>query len=130
MWTMILLLWLIPLALGIVALTRMATGRPPMKRHEWQFFFGKSKQTTLSFWMGLKFAVLAMGFFSAGVIQAVILPNFGTFWILTAPLLTAGGAIVLLLLWLRSGSSPNQMQRKRSLHAQPRDGSIADIFFR
>ena len=125
MWTMILLLWLIPLTLGAVVIMRMAVGTRPIKREEWRLFFGKSKQTTLSLWMGLKFAALAIGFFIVGVAEAVILPNFGTFWFLVAPLLTAGTTILLLVMWLRSGSPPYQMR-----HHNPRGSRIADIFFR
>ena len=126
MWTMILLLWVLPLALVVVALIRMASGTPVMKRQEWRVFFGKSKQITLSLWMGLKFAALAIGFFIVGVTEAVTLPNLGTFWFLVAPLLTAGTTILLLVWWLRSESTPYRMRQKPNM----RGSRIADIFFR
>ena len=126
MWKMIVFLWLIPLALGIVALTRMAAGTAPMKRQEWRVFFGKSKQTTLSLWKVLEFAVLALGFFIVGVIQGIILPNLGTFWFLAGPLLTGGGTVLLSAVWLRLGSSRYRVRQSTS---HPR-GRIAEMFFR
>ena len=126
MWTMILLVWLIPLVLGVLAFTRVANGRPPLKREEWRFLFGKSKPTTLSLWLGLEFAALAIGFFMLGFLQAVILPNLGTFWFLAAPLFTGGGAVLLLVLCLRLGSPWYRARRK---NPQPR-GRAAEMFFR
>jgi hypothetical protein len=126
MWTMIMLLWLIPLTLGAVVVVRMAIGIRPIKREEWRLLFGKSKQPTLSFWMGLKFAALAIGLFILGVTEAVILPNLGTFWFLLAPLLTAGATILLLAMWLRSGSTSFRMQPKHTAGGS----RVADIFFR
>ena len=126
MWTMILLLWVIPVALGVVALMRMAIGTPPMKRQEWRLFFGKSTKTTLSLWMGLKFAAFAIGFFIVGVTEAVIFPNLGSFWFLVAPLLTAGATILLLLMWVRSGSIRYRMRQKHNMCGS----RIIDILFR
>ena len=125
MWTMISLLWLIPLMLGAVVIVRIAVGTRPIKREEWRLFFGKSRQTSLSLWMWLKFAALAIGFFIVGLAEAVILPNFSTFWFLVAPLLTAGTTILLLVIWLRSGSTPYQIR-----HHNTRGNRIADMFFR
>jgi bacteriorhodopsin len=123
---MILLVWLIPLVLGLLAFRRVANGTPPLKREEWRLLFGKSKPTTLSLWLGLEFAALAIGFFLLGFVQAVILPNLGTFWFFVAPLFTGGGAAFLLVLWLRLGSSSHRARQKNS---QPR-GRIAEMFFR
>ena len=128
MWKMILLLWLFPFALGIVALSRIALGKNPVKREEWRIFFGESRQTKLSFWMGVKFAALAIIFFVFGLIQSVIIPNFGPLW-LGVPLLTGGAIIVLLALWLRSGNiGIKQVRRTTSPSPPPRDSRIADSF--
>lgn len=126
-WKLILFLWLFPLTLGIVALTRMALGKPPVKREEWRIFFGKSRQTALSFWMGLKFAALAISFFIFGLIQSVIIPNFGALW-LGVPLLTGGAIIVLLALWLRSGNPKTKRVSRTTISSRPRESRIADTF--
>lgn len=127
MWKLILFLWLLPAALATVALTRMALGKPPVKREEWRIFFGESRHTYLSFWMGLKFAALAISFFIFGLIQAVIIPNFSALW-LGVPLLTGGAIMILLALWLRSGNSGAEHVGRTSIFSGPRHSRIANIF--
>ena len=47
------LLWLIPLAIGLLMLVRMFKGRPALSETEWRFFFGrpKDKVLTLRYWV-------------------------------------------------------------------------------
>ncbi|MGH7796535.1 MAG: hypothetical protein ACREQ2_16835 [Candidatus Binatia bacterium] len=122
---MLLLLWSIPLALGLVALARAANGASMMSDSEWRLIFGQAKQTRLSVWMGIKFAVLAVIFFVIGLVHGAVLLNFGMAWIALASLLTASGAILLLVLWVRSGPSDS-----RRAHQHAVSGRIVDILSR
>jgi hypothetical protein len=125
MWIMLLLLWSIPLALGLIALARAANGTAPMSDYETRLIFGKTKEMRLSVWMGIKFAVLALCFFVVGFVEGVILLNFGVAWIAMASLLTGLGAILLLVLWVRSEPSD-----RRRLGQQARWNLIVDSFSR
>jgi hypothetical protein len=112
MWTILLLLWSIPVALGLVALARATNGSAALSDHESRLFFGAGKQTRLSVWMGIKFAVLAAIFFVVGLVEGSVLLNFGMPWIVLAPLLTATGAVLLLAMWVRSGPSDSPRARQ------------------
>jgi hypothetical protein len=127
MWIMLLLLWLPPLALGLIVLKRAADGTRALKKNERELFFDETLDTELSPWMGVKFAALAVGFFIGGLVQGVILPNLGVFWILATPLLSGGAAILLLALWLRSGSGVRRVFREKTSESQTRRS--AGIFF-
>lgn len=113
MWTILLLLWSIPAALGLVALARAANGSAAMSDYESRLFFGAAKETRLSVWMGIKFAVLAVIFFVVGLLEGTVLLNFGMVWIALASLLTGSGAVLLLALWVRSGPSDRPRMRPR-----------------
>jgi hypothetical protein len=112
MWTIILLLWLIPIALGIVMLVRVGDGTPAITEKERRLFFGKSQQMTLSLWVGLKFAVISVVFFCVGLVEGLVLINLGPVLLLSVPLLTALGAILLLLQLVRAASSEQRVSHR------------------
>jgi hypothetical protein len=130
MWKMIFFLWLVPGALALIALSRAANGAQPIRAAEWRLLFGKSKQTTLSPWLWLGFAALAIGFFVLGVIQAVVLLNLSGFWAAVAPLFTGAAAAVLLILLLRVASSRPRNQPRRYRCAAAHSRRISDLFSR
>jgi hypothetical protein len=105
MWKMIVLLWLIPLVLGIVVLARIGRGERALRREEWKFLFGDSKEAQLSIWLGIKLAVLSVLLFFAGVFQGLVVVNLGFLWTMLVSFATALGLILILALWLRSASS-------------------------
>lgn len=112
MWTIILLLWLIPIALGIVMLVRAGDGAPAITEKERRLFFGEAEEMTLSLWVGLKFAVISVLFFCVGLVQGLVLINLGPVLLLLVPLLTALGAILLLLQLVRSASSEERVSQQ------------------
>jgi hypothetical protein len=112
MWTIILLLWLIPIALGIVILVRVGDGTPAITEKERRLFFGEAEEMTLSLWVGVKFAVIAVLFFFVGLVEGLVLLNLGPVLLLVAPLLTALGAILLLLQLVRSASSVKRIPHR------------------
>ncbi|MGH7854825.1 MAG: hypothetical protein ACREP3_15365 [Candidatus Binatia bacterium] len=130
MWTMLFLLWIIPIAIGVLAFARAVDGMPALKNKERELLFDETKTTELGFWLGLTFAVLAVAFFGLGLIQGIILPNLGSFWFVTVPLMTGGAAILLLALWLRSAPPHSRRFQKRISRIQTRATRIADILFR
>jgi hypothetical protein len=105
MWKMIVLLWLIPLGLGIVALARLGRGESVLRDAERQFLFGNNhdKELRLSIWLGLKLAALSILLFFAGAFHGLVIASFGSFWAVLMPFLTAICIILILALWLRSG---------------------------
>jgi hypothetical protein len=105
MWIMIVLLWLTPLALGIVALARIGRGESVLREAERRFLFGNSSEVRLSIWLGIKLALVSLLLFLAGIFQGLVVSNFDSFWRVLIPLVTAVCAILILALWLRSGSS-------------------------
>ena len=118
MWTIILLLWLIPIALGIVMLVRVGDGAPAITDKERRLFFGEADEMTLSLWVGLKFAVIAVLFFCVGLAEGLVLINLGPVLLLLAPLLTALGAIVLLLQLVRSASSVKPIPHRNTARSR------------
>lgn len=120
MWKMIISLWAIPILLALIAARRAASGGRIVAAHERRFLFGMSfGRRGLSLWFWIAFAILAIAFFALGVVQAVILLNFGMFWAVFAPLLTGTLAIFLLIVVLRSGLFYRAAPRGR--HRSARD---------
>jgi hypothetical protein len=114
MWGLLFFLWAVPLALGVLLLARSADNKPLLKTKERTLFFDETKRTELRPWPLLQLAALAVLFFSAGVAQALILPNLSGFWFVLGPLLSGGAAVLLVALWLRSASAPAARQRPRN----------------
>lgn len=113
MWTIILLLWLVPLALGILMLVRVADGTPAITEEERRLFFGEAEEMTLSPWVGLKFALISGLFFFAGLFEGLVLTNLGPVWLVMVPLVTGLGAILLVLQLVRSASSEKRSNEQR-----------------
>jgi TctA family transporter len=113
MWTIILLLWLIPLALGILILVRAADGTPAITEEERRLFFGEAEEMTVSLWVGLKFALISVLFFFVGLFEGLVLINLGPVWFVLVPLVTGLGAILLLQQLVRSASSEKQSSEQR-----------------
>jgi hypothetical protein len=130
MWTMLFLLWLIPITLGVVVFARIMDGRAALNDYERQLFFDERRKTELGFWLLVKFALLAVAFFAAGLFQGVVLPNLSGFWLVTVPLLTGSTAILLLVLWLRSPSSRSRRLRGGGARMQTRFARLAESLFR
>ena len=125
MWKLLLSLWSVPLLLGIVVLMRRINGVPLIKKDERRLWLGRSKDIRLSLWMGIKFGLIAIVLFMAGLVEGIILPNVNIFFQVLVPILTSAGAILLLLGWLRWRVPP-----ARTLQRNPAPSATADFFFR
>ena len=130
MWTMFLLLWSIPLALGILMLIRVADGVPAISEKERRLFLGDTDEMTLSFWVGLKFGLLAVAFFVVGIAEGIVLINIGSVWLVLVPLVTGLGAMLLLAQCLRSASSENRLPQQKAEQPRASKGRTAGIFSR
>jgi hypothetical protein len=104
MWIILILLWLVPVSLGLVIAARVLGGLPAVSKDEWRALFRDRSDFKLSLLMGLSFAIFALMFFFAGVLQGVVLINVGSLWLLLVPLFTGLAALLLILLWLRIGA--------------------------
>ena len=125
MWKLLLSLWAVPLLLAIVVLMRRIDGVPLIKKDERRLWLGRSKDIRLSLWMGIKFGVIAIVLFMAGLVEGIILPNVNIFFQVVLPILTSAGVILLLLGWLRWRVPP-----ARALQRNPAPSATADFFFR
>src|SRR5919108_3506416 len=114
MWKATLFLCSVPLALGILILSRVAGGHPAVSEKELRFLFGDSKEVTLSLWMGLQFAALSALFFTAGVLEGLVLINLGGIWLVMVPLVTGLGAILFLIQWIRWGSREKRASQRNT----------------
>jgi len=127
MWKLLLSLWSIPLLLGAVLLMRTIDGVPLIKRDERRLWLGRSKNIKLSLWMGIKFALIVVVLFFAGLVEGIILPNLNVFFQVAVPVLTTVGVILLLLGWLRWRVPATGAPQQNS--AQAREYGNADFFF-
>ena len=118
MWKALLLLWSIPLVLGLMAVARIARRSPAITDDAFRFLFGEEKEVRLSLWMVIKFAVLAAIFFLGGLLQGAVLLNFDIYRVGSAALLTASAAVLFLLVWVRT-APPARLRGHR-----PRAGLI------
>ena len=125
MWKLLFSLWSIPLLLAIVVLMRRIDGVPLIKKDERRLWLGRSKDIRLSLWMGIKFALIAIVLFIAGLVEGIVLPNVNIFFQVLVPILTSAGVILLLLGWLRWRVPP-----ARTLQRNPAPSATADFFFR
>jgi hypothetical protein len=111
MWIILILLWLAPVALGLVVAARVLGGLPAVSEDEWYALFRDRSDFKLSLAMVLSFTVIAMIFFFFGVLQGIVLLNLGSFWLVLVPLLTGFAALVLVLVWLRTGAPGSRIGR-------------------
>jgi hypothetical protein len=128
MWMIILLLWSMPLALGILMLVRVRDGVPAITEEERRLFLGDSEDMTLSLWVGLKVTVLAVLFFVVGVVEGLVLINLGFIWVVSVPLATGLAAILLLAQVVRSASSA--MPHQNTARSRAIESRIARILSR
>jgi hypothetical protein len=112
MWIILILLWLLPLSLGLVLCARVLGGLPAVSEHEWRALFRDRIDFKPSLWSALGFAVFAVMFFLLGVLEGVVLVNVGSYWLVLVPLLTGLAALLLVLFWLRTGIREFPMPRR------------------
>jgi len=125
MWKLLLSLWAVPLLLAIMVLMRRINGVPLIKKDERGLWLGRSKDIRLSLWMGIKFALIAIILFIAGLVEGIVLPNVNIFFQFLVPILTSAGVILLLLGWLRWRVPPARALQRNAAHSP-----TADFFFR
>jgi hypothetical protein len=125
MWKLLLSLWAVPLLLAIMVLMRRINGVPLIKKDERGLWLGRSKDIRLSLWMGIKFALIAIILFIAGLVEGIVLPNVNIFFQVLVPILTSAGVILLLLGWLRWRVPPARTLQRNAAHSP-----TADFFFR
>jgi hypothetical protein len=111
MWITLVLLWLVPVSLGVVIAARVLGGLPAVSEDEWRLLFRDRKDFKLSIWMGLTFTIFAVMFFFIGVLEGLVLINIGSYWLVLVPLLTGFAALLLVLLWLRTGARETRIRR-------------------
>jgi hypothetical protein len=111
MWIILLLLWLVPLTLALVVAARVLGGLPAMSQDEWHALFPDTSDFKLSLATVLSFTIFALMFFFFGVLQGIVLINIGSFWLVLVPLLTGFAALLLVLLWLRTGGRASRIGR-------------------
>lgn len=102
MWKMLFFIWAVPLALAAVGITRAANGTRIITPKELQFLFGSARRGRLSLWFWIAMIVLAIGFFTLGVVEAVVLLNLRAGWAILGALFTGAMATAVLLLVMRS----------------------------
>lgn len=131
MWTMLLFLWIIPIAVVAVGFVRMLDGKAALKDNERRLFFDETKNAEFGIWLGVKLGLLAAVFFIAALIQGILLPNLSGLWLVTGPLLTGSVAIVLLGLLLRRPASRRSPRFRESMsRMQTTAARIAENLFR
>ena len=127
----LLFLWLVPIALGLVVLNRIANGAPALNHNERQLLFDDTKISEVTPWLAAKFAALAVMFFAIGVAQGVIVPNLHFAWVAVISVLTGGVATLLVALWLRSGSvDPWGLSDKFRRKTSDTQGSVDEFSLR
>jgi hypothetical protein len=99
-WKTLALLWLVPVAAGLVMFARVAQGRPALNDDERLWLIGESEQESISPSLWLKFTALSVLFFASGLLQGLIVINLGG-WLLAMPFLTGAAAVLVVLFWLR-----------------------------
>ena len=111
MWIILILLWLVPVSLGLVLAARVLGGLPAVSKDEWRALFRDRSDFKLSLAMVLSFTIFAVMFFFFGALEAIVLINLGSFWLVLVPLLTGLAALLLVLLWLRTGARETPIRR-------------------
>lgn len=111
MWIILVLLWLLPVALGIVIAARVLGGLPAVNEAEWRALFRDTKDFKVSIWMALTFTTLMILFFSIGVLEGLVLPNIGSYWLVLVPLLTGLAAMLLVILCLRTSGRQSPVRQ-------------------
>jgi hypothetical protein len=129
MWVMLMLLWIIPLGLGLLALGG-EPATPALKDRDAATHFDQGHERNFGIWPALTFAVLAVLFFVVGIVEGVLLPNLGSFWLITVPFLTGGGAFLTVFAWWRYTPRQSRALQKRISRVHLRAARLADTLFR
>jgi hypothetical protein len=111
MWIILVLVWLVPVSLGVVIAARVLGGLPAVSDDEWRALFRDRNDFKLSIWMALTFVIFAVMFFFIGVLEGLVLINIGSYWLVLVPLLTGLAGLLLVLLWLRTGARQTDILR-------------------
>jgi hypothetical protein len=82
-----------------------------VSQDEWYALFRDRSEFKLSLAMVLSFTFFAILFFFLGVLQGIVLINIGSFWLVLVPLLTGFAALLLVLVWLRTGARDSRIGR-------------------
>jgi hypothetical protein len=127
MWKIIVLLWLIPLTLGLVMLARVARGSPAITDEELRLLFDHHREPTLSLWFGIKLALLSFLSFFVGLAQGLILINIGFLWMVLVPLGTTMGVMFILAWWIRSASNEDSISQRGAAQSHPTDSRTAGM---
>ena len=128
MWIILIVLWLVPVTLALVVAARVLGGLPAVSEDVRYALFRDRSELKLSLAMVLSFTILAMMFFFVGVLQGIVLINIGSFWLVLVPLLTGLAALLLVLLWLRTGARETPV--RRPLRSGVNHRSIRDMLAR
>ena len=94
-------LWSIPLALGVMMLIRMLTGRPTLSEKESLLFFGVSKEQVMTARFTIRSWIAFIAFFVAAYLEHEYLTQFGFGLFVLAYISTLIG----MLVWLRGKKS-------------------------
>ncbi len=102
MWTIVFFLWLAPLGYFVFMLVREGSAVAAQSGAS-KALFGDNREIRLTPTMSLEFAVFAVLFFLAGIVEGLVLANLGSLWLVLVPLATGVGAALLLVQWVRWG---------------------------
>jgi hypothetical protein len=111
MWTMLLLLWSVPLAGAILIFARLGDGSPALTDREAKLLLGDEK----SDWsprLLVELVVIGLFLFMAGLFEGLVLPNFGVGWSIAAALLTGVAAIAVVSYRLRTAPRRRRARTK------------------
>ena len=111
MWKVIMLLWSVPILLGLGMLIRIARGSPALTEQEQGFLFGDGAEPSLSLWLGIKLAVLSVVLFFVGLAYGLVIINTNSLWMMLVPPITTFSVMSLLAWWLRSASVDNPISQ-------------------
>ena len=111
MWIILVLLWLAPVSIALVLAARVLGGLPAVSDDEWRALFRDRKDFKLSIWMALTFTLFTVMFFFIGIFEGLVLMNINSYWLVLVPLLTGLVALLLVLLWLRTGARETRTRR-------------------
>jgi ABC-type bacteriocin/lantibiotic exporter with double-glycine peptidase domain len=98
-----------------------------VSENEWRALFRDKSDFKLSISTGLSFTVFAVMFFFIGVLEGLVLISIGSYWLVLVPLLTGLAALLLVLLWLRTGTRETRSRRptQAGVHHQRARGMLS-----
>jgi hypothetical protein len=114
MWLSLVLLWIIPLVVGLVLLARVMQLKPLLTDQERHLLFRGDEKTEWSHWFWFKFGALAIVFFLAGILDGLVLVNIEGIWLI-APLVMGVAAILAALFLARNEQKDSLWRLKNSV---------------